>query len=253
MDSLWLNYMIQIFKAFSLAFRNLFNLKILWILVWPLLMASLLWLVIGNFFWTHSNEWLTKTIPFTLLNDWFNEDDLLRIVNSIGDILNAVILVMLVIVTTMVITALFVMPSLINFVAKRYYPLLDRKNGGTIVGSLLHVISAIVIFLVLWSIALPLWFVGVGMIISFLAAAYLNQRLFSYDALSEHASKDELKILLSSDRLSLWGLGLLTGLVQFMPILNLFAPTLTALAFIHFELGRLENYRYKSAAALSNR
>ena len=75
---------------------------------------------------------------------------------------------------------------------------------------------------------------------------YLNQRLFSYDALSEHASKEELKILLASNKLSLWSLGLLTGLVQFMPVLNLFAPTLTALAFIHFELARLENYRHKS-------
>ena len=145
--------MIQIFKAFSLAFRNLFNLKILWILVWPLLVASLLWLVIGIFFWTHSNEWIADVIPFAMLKDWLDEDDLLRIINSIGDILNAIILVMLVIVTTMVITALFVMPSLINFVAKRYYPLLDRKNGGSILGSLLHVISAIVVFLVLWGIA----------------------------------------------------------------------------------------------------
>jgi hypothetical protein len=238
--------MIQIFNAFSLAFRNLFNFKILWILAWPLLVASILWLIIGEFFWIPSAEWLAEIIPFTIVKDWFDESDLLKITNSMGDILNVIILVMLVIVTTMIITALFVMPSLIDFVAKRYYPLLDRKNGGSIIGSLFHVISAIIIFIVLWSIALPFWFVGVGMLASFLAAAYLNQRLFSYDALSEHASKEELRVLLRVDKLSLWGLGLLTGFVQFIPFLNLFAPTLTALAFIHFELARLENFRHKS-------
>ncbi len=31
-----------------------------------------------------------------------------------------------------------------------------------------------------------------------------------------------------------WGLGLLTGLLQFEPLLYLFDPVLTALAFIHF-------------------
>lgn len=215
-------------------------------MVWPLLVASILWLIIGKFFWIPSAEWLAEIIPFTIVKDWFDESDLLKIANNIGDILNVIIWVMLVIVTTMIITALFAMSSLINFVATRYYPVLDRENGGSIIGSLFHVISAIIIFIALWSIALPFWFVGVGMLASFLAAAYLNQRLFSYDALSEHASKEELRILLKTDKLSLWGLGLLTGLVQFIPFLNLFAPTLTALAFIHFELARLENFRHKS-------
>ncbi|SDY61154.1 EI24 domain-containing protein [Nitrosomonas sp. Nm33] len=239
--------MIQIFNAFSLAFRNLFNLKILWILVWPLLVASLFWLIVGVFIWTPSIEWITELIPFTFMENWFDESVLLKITDSIGGILNVIILVILVIVTAMIITALFVMSSLIDFVAKRYYPLLERKNGGSLVGSLIHIISAIIVFIVLLGIALPFWFVGVGILVSFLAAAYLNQRLFSYDALSEHASKEELEILLTTNKLSLWGLGLLTGLVQFIPILNLFAPTLTALAFIHFELARLDNYRRKSS------
>ncbi|MDV6343618.1 EI24 domain-containing protein [Nitrosomonas sp. Is37] len=239
--------MIQIFNAFSLAFRNLFNLKILWILVWPLLVASLFWLIVGVFIWTPSIEWITELIPFTFMENWFDESVLLKITDSIGGILNVIILVILVIVTAMIITALFVMSSLIDFVAKRYYPLLERKNGGSLVGSLIHIISAIIVFIVLLGIALPFWFVGFGILVSFLAVAYLNQRLFSYDALSEHASKEELEILLTTNKLSLWGLGLLTGLVQFIPILNLFAPTLTALAFIHFELARLDNYRRKSS------
>lgn len=245
--------MIQIFNAFSLSFRNLFNVKILWILVWPLLVASLFWLIVGVFFWTPSAEWIAEIISFTFMKDWFDESALLKITDGIGSILNVIILVILVIATAMIITALFVMSSLIDFVAKRYYPLLQRKNGGSLVGSLVHVISAIIIFIVLLGISLPFWFVGIGMLMSFLAAAYLNQRLFSYDALSEHASKEELEILLATNKLSLWGLGLLTGLIQFIPVLNLFAPTLTALAFIHFELARLENYRQKSSSNSSQK
>ena len=180
--------MIQIFKAFSLAFRNLFNLKIVWILVWPLFAATLLWIIIGKFFWTPSVEWVMEIIPYTIMKDWIDESNLIKITDGIRDILNVVIFIMLVIMTSMIITALFVMPSLIDFVAKRYYPLLDRKNGGSIMGSLFHVISATIVFIALWSIAIPFWFIGIGMLISFLAAAYLNQRLFGYDAISDHAS-----------------------------------------------------------------
>lgn len=245
--------MNQIVRAISLAFRNLFNLKILWILVWPLLAACLFWLIISKFLWTPSVGWITEFVPFTIIKDWFGDSGLQMFTNSIEGVLNVIILFMLVIVTTLIITALFVMPALIAFVAKRYYPLLDRKNGGSIMGSLFNVISALVIFLVLWSISLPFWFIGVGLLVSFLATAYLNQRLFSYDSLSEHASKEELNVLLKTGKLSLWSLGLLTGLIQFIPLLNFLAPTLTALAFIHFELARLENLRQKSDAYLSSK
>jgi len=40
-----------------------------------------------------------------------------------------------------------------------------------------------------------------------------------------------------------WGLGLFTGLLQFVPLLNFFAPVLTGLAFIHFGLSRLADMR----------
>jgi uncharacterized protein involved in cysteine biosynthesis len=85
--------------------------------------------------------------------------------------------------------------------------------------------------------------VGVGVIIPFIAAAYLNQRLFRYDALAEHASHEEMKVLFSANQSSLWGLGLLTGLVQFIPVLNLFAPVLSGLTFVHFGLRQLNDLR----------
>jgi hypothetical protein len=39
---------------------------------------------------------------------------------------------------------------------------------------------------------------------------------------------------------------LLTGFFQFLPLLNLFAPVVTALAFIHFGLARLDDLRRTS-------
>jgi hypothetical protein len=38
-------------------------------------------------------------------------------------------------------------------------------------------------------------------------------------------------------------LGILLGMVQFVPLLNFFAPVFTGLAFIHFCLGKLRDRR----------
>jgi uncharacterized protein involved in cysteine biosynthesis len=138
------------------------------------------------------------------------------------------------------------MSALIKLVADRNYPELKRENGGGITGSVVNAMLSIGIFIVIWIVTLPLWAIGVGVIVPFIAAAFMNQQLFRYDALSEHADKSEIKAVVSMNKYALWGLGLLTGLIQFVPLLNLFAPIFTALAFIHFGLHQLKLFRLKN-------
>ncbi|MFP5419789.1 MAG: EI24 domain-containing protein, partial [Gammaproteobacteria bacterium] len=83
----------------------------------------------------------------------------------------------------------------------------------------------------------------VGVIVPFVAAAYLNQRLFRYDAIAEHASADEMARLFQDEKSGWWTLGALTGLLQFVPLLNLLGAVVAALAFIHFGLARLARVR----------
>lgn len=227
------------FDALSRAFRDLFQFRILWIALWPIVTAALLWLIIGVIFWGVFSSWLTSGLIFIGIQDWLEGIEPQWVAHTIQVAAHLILFVPLVFVTALVITALFAMPMLIRLVAERDFPQLERKNGGSIVGNLLNTLFAILIFIVIWVVTSPLWLVGVGIIIPFVAAAYLNQRLFRYDALAEHASHEEMKALVSANQSSLWGLGLLTGLTQFVPILNLFAPVLSGLAFIHFGLGRL--------------
>ena len=150
--------------------------------------------------------------------------------------------------TALVLTALFGMTALIRVVAARDYPELERENGGGLVGSLWNALIAIVLFVVLWVVTLPLWLIGVGVIVPFAAAAYLNQRLFRYDAIAEHASAEPKWRPCSGARAAAGGdWALLTGLVQFVPLLNLLGPVFAALAFIHYRPGASRT----SGAALS--
>ena len=146
--------------------------------------------------------------------------------------------------TAMVITELFTMPALVNLVAARNHPALARLRGGTVAGSILNTSVAIMTFVLLWLVTFPLWFTGIGAIaVPLLNSAYLNQRVFRYDALSEHASRDELRALIAANRRKLYLLGLLLAVFYYIPLVNLFAPALSGLAFAHFQLNALDRLR----------
>lgn len=229
--------------AVARALRDLFSLRVLWVVVWPMLVAILLWLVLGVTFWSTFSGWLTQGLDAIGIQTWLAEIEPVWIANGIQLLLHLMLFVPAVMLTALVITALFAMPALIRVVAERDYPDLGRENGGGMIGSVWNAGIAIVVFIVLWVVTLPLWLIGVGVLVPFVAAAYLNQRLFRYDAIAEHASAVEMQRLFKQERGGWWGLGLLTGLLQFVPLLNLLAPVVAALAFIHFGLARLARIR----------
>jgi uncharacterized protein involved in cysteine biosynthesis len=240
--------MTAVLDAFARALRDLFSLRVLWVVVWPMLLALLLWLALGIAFWGTFSAWIAQGLDAIGIQAWLTDVEPVWVANGLQALLHLMLFVPLVMLTALVLTALFGMPALIRVVAERDYPQLGREAGGGLVGSLWNAVIAITVFVILWVFTLPLWLIGVGVVIPFVAAAYLNQRLFRYDAIAEHASAEEMATLFRNERAGWWGLGLLTGLVQFVPLLNLLGPVLAALAFIHYGLARLKHKRMAAAA-----
>jgi hypothetical protein len=238
----------EVLNAAGRALRDLFSLRVLWVVVWPMLAALLLWLVLGVTFWASFSGWIAQALDAVGAAAWLAELEPLWIAHAVQLIVYLVVFVPLVLLTALVITALFAMPALVRMVAARDYPELERRHGGGFVGSVGNALIGLALFAGLWIVTLPLWLIGVGVIVPFVAAAWLNQRLFRYDALAEHASAAEMGELFRTERGAWWTLGLLTGLVQFVPFVNLFAPVIAALAFIHYGLARLDRTRAASVA-----
>lgn len=235
--------MTPIFEALVRGVRDLFQFKVLVIVVWPIVAAAVLWLIVGVVFWDTFTGWIDSGLTAIGIQTWLEGVEPRWIANAIQAVAHFILFVPAVFMTALVITALFAMPALIRLVDERHYPQLKRESGGTVTGNLLNALLAVGVFVAIWVLTLPLWLIGVGVLIPFIAATYLNQRLFRYDALAEHANREEMQTLFAKYQSSWWGLGLLTGLLQFIPLLNLFAPVLTALVFIHFGLGRLGSLR----------
>ncbi len=238
--------MSAVADALARALRDLFSLRVLWVVVWPMLAAALAWIVLSVAFWGTFAGWIAQGLDAIGIQAWLAELEPVWIAHGVQLLVHLMLFVPAVLLTALVITALFAMPALVRMVAERDYPQLERRKGGGLVGSVWNAAVALVLFVGLWIVTLPLWLIGVGVVVPFAAAAYLNQRLFRYDAVGEHASSAEMAALFRSERAGWWGLGLLTGLVQFVPFLNLFAPVFAALAFIHFGLARLDAQRARS-------
>ncbi|MBX3617460.1 EI24 domain-containing protein [Nitrosomonas sp.] len=238
-------------KAIVSAFRDLVRFKIAWIILWPIIASILFWFFAGYFFYDTFSTWIHLFLNETKIFEWIISLQSDWLESFILGLIDVVVFIPLVVITTLVLTAIFVMPALIKIVAKQYYPDLKREYGGTISGSIVNAIVASVGFIAIWVITLPLWAVGAGIIVPIVAASFMNQQLFRYDALSEHANKFEFDRICSENRYSLWSLGLFTSLIQFIPFLNLLAPIFTALAFIHFGLDHLQILRTDKNKALN--
>ena len=134
--------------------------------------------------------------------------------------------------------------SVVKFVASRHYPDLARHRGGTAVGSAVNALVTVLVFVALWVVTLPLWLTGVlAPVLPVVLSAYLNQRLFRYDALAEHASSAEYAAIIRATRGRMYVLGMLLSLLYLVPVLNLLVPVLSGLAFTHFGLARLSELR----------
>jgi uncharacterized protein involved in cysteine biosynthesis len=234
---------MPIFTAFSRALRDLAHPRVLAVLLLPMLGAIVLWSVLAWFFWDTWSGALRGAIDGTAAGAWLVAHSAAWLVGSLSAVLVFALLLPAMFITAVLITELVAMPMIVSVVERRY-PGVVRRGGGAVMGSIANAAVAVLVFAVLWIVTLPLWLTGVGAaVLPALNSAYLNQRLFRYDALSEHATRDEYREIVDRAKGRLYGLGLLLALLYYIPFVNLVAPVVSGLAFTHFGLGELARLR----------
>lgn len=235
--------MLTLFNALGRALRDLTQPRVLAVLVVPMLGAIVLWCALAFFFWDAWTSAFRSLIEDTALAQWLIDYGGKWILESLGVLLVIVLLLPATLITAVLVTELFAMPVVVS-VAGRSYPRLAKQSGGTMVGSVGNALAAVSFFSLLWIVTLPLWLTGIGaVVVPALNSAYLNQRLFRYDALAEHASPGEFAELVKRNRGGLFGLGLLLAPLYYVPLVNLAAPVFAGLAFTHYCLSALAALR----------
>jgi len=238
--------MAFIFATLHRAALDLMRPRVLSIVLLPMLLALMLW---GGLFWLFGAAWVASlhgaiSGPLAWLGPM-----LAGWAVAIGTtMLLGLLLLPAIYVTALFITSLIFMPILLSVVASRHYPGLGRQYGGSFLGSVGNGLGALVIYLFVWLVTLPFWLLGpFGAALAILLNAWLNQRLFLYDALAEHASKEELATLRAAGGWPLYGMAALLGLLHLVPLFNFFAPIYMGLAFTHYGLASLARLRREGA------
>lgn len=235
----------DMFIALTRAFISLLHRRMLFLMVWPALVALVLWLVLVVAFWTQAVQWIDLQLNSSETIQWMITIwPLAFFAAHLAWVVLVIAFIPLVLVTTVLIISIFAMPAMVAHVASRDYPALARRRGGTFAGSVWNSFVSLVVFLLLAAITLPLWLLPfLWPVIPVLLFAYLNQRVFRYDALAEHAESGELAELIRRCRGEMFLLGVAVALVSHIPIVGFFAPVYGGLAFVHFCLERLEALR----------
>lgn len=241
--------MESILRSLQRAGRDLLAPRMLTLAVWPMVLSLLVW---GSVAWLFGAAWkaeiaaLLAATPLADLAAWLGAEWLTAY---------AALLVLTLLwlpamyVTALLITSLALMPVIVGFVARQHYPDLARHHGGSFLGSLTNGLVALVLYLLAWLVMLPVWlFAPFGLLVSILLNGWLNQKLFMYDALAEHASAAELHDERHAGGWRLFALSSLLGLFHLVPVLNLVAPVYMALAFAHHGLAALAQTRSGVAA-----
>jgi CysZ protein len=230
--------------ALGRALADLRQPRVLALALLPPLAAIVVWIALA---WVLADDWarwVADWIATTPWLTWVREWGLSSVFVWGSGIAAIALLLPIMLVTAVLVTELVAMPVIVPLVARRDYPGLAEKKGGTIAGSIWNAVAAVTVFAVLWLFSLPLWFTGIGaLVLPPLISAWFNQRMFRYDALADHASSEERRAVLRATRGRLFTLGLLLALMYYIPFVNLAVPVLSGLAFTHLCLGELARLR----------
>jgi hypothetical protein len=236
----------------------------------PLVLMAGLALGLGYFFWESAIDAVRATFEsWALLKTmigWLEGWGLAGLKAVLAPMVVVFLTTPVIVVLSLLLVAAFMTPAMLTLVANRRFPLLERKHGGSFVGSTFGALWATVAALIALVVSIPLWFVPpLVLILPPLIWGWLTYRVMTYDVLAEHASADERRELVRRHRSTLLGMGVMTGYLGAAPsvvwasgaIAIVFAPVLvpvaiwiytlvfafSALWFAHFALAALQALR----------
>jgi Etoposide-induced protein 2.4 (EI24) len=179
------------------------------------------------------------------------------------------------VIATLLVAAMLMTPAIVRLVAGRRFPQLEARHGGGFWNGVAVSLGCTAVALVALVLSIPFWFVPpLVLVLPPLIWGWLTYRVFAYDVLSTHASRDERARLLDAERWPLLGMGIACGalgaapsllwavsalallLAPFLILVSIWLYTLvfafSSLWFAHYLLAALQRLRREAGDAPSN-
>ena len=128
------------------------------------------------------------------------------------------LLLPLMILTSLLFMGVCAMPAIGRHVGARQFASLEKKQGGSLLGSLGLSLGSVLAFMLLWMATLPLYvFPPLALAAQVALWGWLTARVMSYDALAAHASAEERRALMLRHRWPLLAIGMASGAAGALP------------------------------------
>jgi len=235
-----------------------------------LLVVSVSW---GYFYWSPTQDWVREMLAswqvLQGMMDWLQDKGAAELQAVMVPLVVIFAITPVLVVISLLAVSLMMTPALVDLVVQRRFAHLALKHGGSTLTSLVWTVGSTVIAMGAMVITLPLWAVPPLMfILPPLIWGWLSYRVMVFDALVNHASREERLAIGRQHRAALLTIGVLTGYLGALPSLvwasgAVFAAAFlvliplaiwiyalvfafTSLWFAHYSLGALEALRAES-------
>jgi hypothetical protein len=230
---------------------------------------------LGYFFWDSAVNsvfiWLESSALLSTIGHWLQDMGLGGLKTALAPLLIIFAITPLLVVLVLFFVAVLMTPAIVRLVARRRFAGLEQKHGASFLRGAFWSLGSMLLALVALIASVPLWAIPpLILILPPLIWGWLTYRVMAFDALAEHASGGERRLVFKQHRGWLLLMGIATGYLGAAPSIVwasgwLFAamfPLLIPLAiwiytlvfafaslwFAHYCLAALEQLRAQPAA-----
>lgn len=226
-----------IFESFWRALAYCFRPRVIALSLLPLFLMVGLALGLGYYYWDVAISSVRGMLEASsLINGlwaWLQSIGLGGVKTILAPLIVIFTAAPLIVVLSLLVVTLMMTPSLTALVAQRRFPALERKRGGSWWLGLLWSVISTILALVALVVSIPLWLVPpLILVLPPLILGWLTYRVMAFDALSEHASREERQEIFRRHRLPLLGIGIFCGYLGAAPSLIWASGALLAAAFV---------------------
>ena len=205
--------------------------------VLPLVLMAAAALVLSHFYWEPAVQGMQRLLEASALLGsfwgWLQGWGLGDVTRVVAPLMVILVVAPVLVVVSLLLVAVLMTPALVSLVAERRFPNLERKKGGSFIVSVAWSLGSTVLALVALVVSVPLWLVPpLVLILPPLIWGWLTYRVMTFDALAEHASKEERQEIFRRHRSSLLGIGILTGYLGAAPSIVWASGVVFAAAFL---------------------
>lgn len=158
------------------------------------------------------SRWLESFELFNSAWIWLDSVGMGKLKVVLPPIIVIAVVTPVIVMGSLLVVALLMTPVIVKLVGKRRFADLERKQGASFWGSVAWSLGHTVLALLAMVVSIPLWLIPpLVLVLPPLIWGWLSYRVMAFDALAEHASKEERHTLFRRHRLPLAGMGILVG------------------------------------------